>query len=676
MADIPAQLTIETPSKTGPSQAGAPAVRPVASDIPDQNEKNGGVPTITGPANEIHQQPFRDITLEDGQTIRIASNRADEMENPLHVGITSNIPSTPGYFRLLMPALTARYFARAGIDTLFEFDSPKADTATWWNLPHHIANTVDHFSTKDADILTGFIRSATDDGRRNVGELSNEFLKNHNPKEYNQVVDLLRSIGQINNAETNLLDFCKQFTHLQEYKSDATRIAEEQAVQPLQLTRHLWLGDQVNKTGSNFETNLKLMKEKMRSNLWGFSFDTALGLGSLAVTISYGNRVLKDIYKTFAETVAYEKYANPDNITLQDIFLSDNKIVRETCNEFFEKNLWRLGTDALFFGRHLGRVPGLGGLQYLPLGELALGAKGLLLVGETQRKTTSILTDLTDMIDRKLNPQHGLGDPMRASDLLDLYQKYNLTNNPDTLFKDATSHDMHDSANWRLSNTIFARMAELMNTTYKYKHGFTTNHDQVEQLTQEILGEKRYFTMPKYLYLLGHDLIDLAQPEKTLAYVEIANRYSIQAVKDVRVLLEDKKVPLEEVLQTYAVDLQATLNSSTTPALVEISQKARAIDRAEIHNYLMEHPDVKATYNRLTAEKLERDFHSADAAHPVEKPLEQKTENHSATVIPSFFPAQSHSLPKGGNDDMIPFTTVTQHTQAARLAPELVVQKH
>ena len=310
----------------------------------------------------------------------------------------------------------------------------------------------------------------------------------------------------------------------------------------------------------------------------------------------------------------------------------------------------------------------------MPLGELALGAKGLLLVGETQRKSTSILTDLTDMIDRKLNPQHGLGDPMRASDLLDLYQKYNLTNSPEDLFKDATSHDMKDSANWRLSNTIFARMADLMNDTYKYKHGFTTNHDQLEQLTHEIIGEKRYFTMPKYLYLLGHDLINLKEPEKTLAYIEIANRYSIQAVKDVRVLLEDQKIPLEEVLQTYAVDLQRTLNGSTRPELIEISEKARAIDRAEMQGYLAEHPEVKARYDRLTAEKLEKQYHAEDAKHPVETPLEPALSHAASTRIPSFFPAQSDSLPQVGNDTT-PYTTVTERVPAARVSPELVLQK-
>ena len=328
------------------------------SDTPVQGEKKSGISSYNSKTKEVHQQPFRDITLENGETVRVASSRADEMENPLHVGVTSNIPSTPGYFRLLMPALTARYFARAAIDTLFGFDSPKAETAKWWNISHHIANKVDDFSTKDADILKNFIKKVTNNGELKVEELSHEVLKN--AEEYNRVVDLLRSIGQINNAETNLFDFCKQYIHLEQYKTEAIEVAKNKSIDLGQLPHYSWLSDQVNKPGSNFERNLKLMKEKMRSNLWGFSFDTALGLGSLAVTISYGDRVLKDIYKTFAETVAYEKYASPDNITFKDIFLSDNKIVRETCNEFFDKNLWRVGTDALFFCTASGSCPGLG----------------------------------------------------------------------------------------------------------------------------------------------------------------------------------------------------------------------------------------------------------------------------------------------------------------------------
>jgi hypothetical protein len=268
---------------------------------------------------------------------------------------------------------------------------------------------------------------------------------------------------------------------------------------------------------------------------------------------------------------------------------------------------------------------------------------------------------------------------MRASDLLDLYQKYNLDHNPNALFKEATSHDMGDNNKWQLSNTIFDRMAQLMNDTYKYKHGFTAETDGLEQLTHQILGENRYFTMPKYLYLLGHDLIDPSQPEKTLAYVEIANTYGIQAVKDVRTLLEDKKIPLETVLETYVIDLQRTLNRNTSPVLMAISERAREVDRIRIEEYLQDHPDVQQRYNTLVNEKTEPAFSAPGAAHPAE--IFSTPSSHDSikkTVsIPSFFPAQEDSLPLHSNDlnAPSPSTKVTNAHVGQRVMPNLIIQK-
>jgi hypothetical protein len=667
-------------------------------DIPSQVDPANNRETVMVDNRATRKHPFRSIELESGDVVTIPTGRAADMEDPRHVAVTSNIPSTPGYFRLLSPAISARYLVRGGVDILFGFDAHNPNKPNWW-ISNAASKWIQEVGTRDAEAIISFVKNVTQNGQY-TGEITTDFLKDQD--EYGKVLNRLRSVGKANNAEKDLVSLCKQFINLETYKEVSERDVP-QAINELNELKSLNVGDtnalqqawesmvdkvtnlfefkqqadQINKTGGNWEESISGIQGKMKDNLKGYCFDTALGLGSIAITATYGAKVLEDMHKTYAETVAYEKYTSPDKITIGDIFKSDNKIIKDTCAQFIEKNLWRGGTDLLFFARHiLGRLPGCGSFQQVPFGDIALGAKAMLLLTETQRRSTSLFTDLTEMIDRKLNPHHGLGDPMRASDLLDLYQKYNLTHNPDALFKDATSHDMKDSADWRLSNAIFARMADLMNTTYKYKHGFKASGDALEQLTQEIIGEERYFTMPKYLYLLGHSLIDPAKPEQTLAYVEIANNYGIQAVKDVRVLLEEKKIPLADVLNTYVVDLQLTLNGHTEPEYVAVSEKARAVERAYIAEYLNAHPEMKERYAALQAEKLEKTLNTSNAVHPLPAASDAEAKRFSVSALPdlSFFPADKGSLPAHSNDAH-PHTTVTAPSHEERVLATATQQR-
>ena len=49
---------------------------------------------------------------------------------------------------------------------------------------------------------------------------------------------------------------------------------------------------------------------------------------------------------------------------------------------------------------------------------------------------------------------------------------------------------------------------------------------------------------------MGHDLIDTHQPQTTLAYIEIANRYGMEAVKEMRTALA-QGATLEQVVTKY-----------------------------------------------------------------------------------------------------------------------------
>jgi hypothetical protein len=59
-------------------------------------------------------------------------------------------------------------------------------------------------------------------------------------------------------------------------------------------------------------------------------------------------------------------------------------------------------------------------------------------------------------------------------------------------------------------------------------------------------------SLPKFIYLLGHDLILPRQPERTMATIEIANNYGIKAVKDMQSML-GSGATLDAVLQRYPV---------------------------------------------------------------------------------------------------------------------------
>ena len=60
-------------------------------------------------------------TLGAGRSVS-SGNQQQFVPNPVHTGVTKDTASTPGYFRLLIPGLSARYILRAMRSTLAEFD--------------------------------------------------------------------------------------------------------------------------------------------------------------------------------------------------------------------------------------------------------------------------------------------------------------------------------------------------------------------------------------------------------------------------------------------------------------------------------------------------------------------------------------------------------------------------
>jgi hypothetical protein len=407
----------------------------------------------------------------------------------LHTGVTKDPASTPGYFRMLLAALPARYAIRGVVNFFKEMPA---------------------FSWMDRYVLG--------------------IPKKMEPFQY----------YMLGSAEAESAEKILRRSHLYDPHVTAEKLES-------------WRSNPIKR-----QDGLDHLRKEMRDRILDSHYDNLLGVGSAVITGMYAMRVKTDIWHAFAETVAYENGKNPRDITFRDIMNSDNSIARATVSNFIHKTMGRLATDAIFFGRQLAHVPGLpAGLKTFNFGELAIGAKGYFLLRDILAKQTTFFEDLTQLIDRKLNPIKGIGEPISASDVIDLYQKYAMKHNKDAAFKDATIRERRDGVEWPKAERLFSRIADLMNQTYKYKH---SSIDHVSYESRELQATSD-FALPKFLYLLGHGLLDSRRPEQSLAYVELANKQGMDAVRNVQQQTE-RGTSLIEALRPYGEEYVALLNPS------------------------------------------------------------------------------------------------------------------
>lgn len=273
---------------------------------------------------------------------------------------------------------------------------------------------------------------------------------------------------------------------------------------------------------------------------WAVSYNAAMGIGSLALTTGYSWTVYKDIKNIFSEAVAMETGKSPADVNSRDLYASDNRIVQKTMNNYGWRTAKRIFTDVLFFPAAMARS--------VPAGDLMVGGKALQAFGETWKRKTTMFEDLVTFINNKINPRNGLGQTINVGEVFDLYQHYAEAYNPSTMFTNVLERGTGEGTLWAQSQPIFQRMTELMNLTYAYKHSSvidpTTGH-AVHQAD---------FALPKFIYLLGHDLIDVKKPEQTLVTIEIANRFGIAAVKEMQTMLATG-ADLKQVVGRFPVEI-------------------------------------------------------------------------------------------------------------------------
>lgn len=270
------------------------------------------------------------------------------------------------------------------------------------------------------------------------------------------------------------------------------------------------------------------------------AFSTSLGLGSLWLTLSYSNTVYKDIKNIFSEAVSMEFDKPADRINIEDIRHSQNRIVQKTLENFRHRTLRRLLVDFLFFPAGWLRHPGAG--------DFVLGLKGVQLFAETWKRKTTMFEDLVTFVNNKINPRNGLGQPIAIGEVFDLYQHYAQEFAPQRAFTNVIEGPNGEGILWARSEPIFQRITELMNATYAYKHPSV-----VDPTTGNVVPQAN-FALPMFIYLLGHDLIDLSHPKRTQITIEVANQHGIHAVKELQTLVA-KGVRNEELMEYFRISL-------------------------------------------------------------------------------------------------------------------------
>lgn len=273
-----------------------------------------------------------------------------------------------------------------------------------------------------------------------------------------------------------------------------------------------------------------------------YGYDLSLGLGSTFMSYQLNRRAEADMMHIYSEVVGYETGKSSRDITMRDIMESDNKIIQSTRRNYERKRAWRYGTDALFFLR----VP----FKWISASDLAIGAKGVMWFNDVWGRKPTMLESFIYFVNDKLNPEYGISDPISKGDIINFFQQYATKFEPNKAFHTLIATDPTDARVWAQAEPIFARITELMNLTYNYKH-----ITELDDTTGHPVASAN-FTLPKFIYLLGHGLIDPNDPVKTLAFVEIANLHGMDAVKEVEAEF-NKGVPLRELIDRYPVSLDA-----------------------------------------------------------------------------------------------------------------------
>lgn len=441
-------------------------------------------------------------------------HEASGLRNPQHTAIESTMAPTSEFVRYLLLALPSRYIFRGliGIGTDSKIghpDNPSFINRLFIPVRRKVDTFIDHFIT------------------RRIETEINGHLKEH-------PLGLTVPQGRDNPTKSATTSALRS-EEGQKLRSKINRTLGRWDASVLTHDTAQWAYNSENPAQLTAESKSKI-RGHIKQGLNGMLYGHALGIGSVALTTSYSTMVFKDIKSIFSEAVAYETDKDANKVTFGDIRSSDNRIVKSTVSNWYGKTLGRLATDALFFVGALGKSE--------RFADIALGIKGAQSLFETWKREPTMFEQLTTLIHNKVNPKNGLGQPITAGDVFDLYQHYHMTFSPGKAFTSVIDNDSTESRAWLSGKIVFDRVTELLNDTYAYKHATAID----PQTDQPIV--RANFALPKLIYLLGHDLIDPAKPAETLLTIEVANRIGMKAVRELQAELK-KGAPVAELSTRY-----------------------------------------------------------------------------------------------------------------------------
>ncbi len=275
---------------------------------------------------------------------------------------------------------------------------------------------------------------------------------------------------------------------------------------------------------------------KTAASLAKHTYSALTGFFMEGVTAYYAYSTWKDMRSIFSQALAWEFDKDLKDISFSDFRNSKNTIVQQTIGNYTRYNLRRVGVNATFFLPFILKPFSRTHTWHAETGvDMGVAANAAYLFTDVISRKSTPFEALQSTIDRKINHAESFADQIEPADLLNIYERH-ATNGTIGSFL-----GQRGTPKWDHSMALFTRMANLMNQTY-----------------HKILPkEQADFSIPKFIYLVGHNLIQPGKVEQAMAYIEVANRYGIPALKEVVTDMQSGK-DMRQALQRYPVTLPGT----------------------------------------------------------------------------------------------------------------------
>lgn len=284
------------------------------------------------------------------------------------------------------------------------------------------------------------------------------------------------------------------------------------------------------------------------------SYSAASGAIISMVAGYYGMQTYKDIKSILSEVVGWEMGKDPKDVTMGDFFKSKNSVVHQTMGNFVKFNTRRFGINIAYFTPFIFhktfKAKNLHGEWGADMG---LAVNGAYLLNDVLHRKMTPFEEMQTLIDNKINHATHYADTFVATDLVDIYERHAEHD------KNKSFMSQRGTPQWDKSVAVFRRMADLMNQSY----GNEPAHEYAQ------------FGFSKFTHLLGTHKIDPDHMDRTMAYVEISNRYGVHEVDKAEKDFE-RGATVEQVLAQYPeAKLPESYNGFSAGGIAQLPEENR-----------------------------------------------------------------------------------------------------